>query len=82
MGPDPPQWKGQLVGGGNGCPIVKYIGYSTVICAKTVEPIETPFELWARMGPRNHVVDETPEVLRDVAMATNFGTKIAITGFV
>jgi len=41
-----------------------------------------PFELWAWMGPRNHVVDGSPEVLRDVAMATNFGTKIAITGFV
>ena len=28
------------------------------------------------------VLDWGPEVLRDVAMATNFGTKIAITGFV
>ena len=26
--------------------------------------------------------DRSPEVLRNVAMATNFGTKIAITGFV
>jgi len=34
------------------------------------------------MGPRNHVLDGTPVVLRDVVMATNFGTKIAITGFV
>jgi len=34
------------------------------------------------MGPRNHVLDGSPEVLSDVAMATNFGTKIAITGFV
>jgi len=34
------------------------------------------------MGPKNHVLDESPEVLRDVAMAANFGTKIAITGFV
>jgi len=41
-----------------------------------------PFALWAWMGPRNHVLDGSPEVLRDVAMATNFGTKIAITGFV
>jgi len=28
-----------------------------VICAKTAEPIEMPFGLWARMGPRNHVLD-------------------------
>jgi len=32
--------------------------------------------------PRNHVLDGSLEVLRDVAMATNFGNKIAITGFV
>ena len=25
--------------------------------AKTAEPIEMPFELWARMGSRNHVLD-------------------------
>jgi len=37
-----------------------------------------PFGLWARMGRRNHVLDRGPEVLRDVAMATNFETKIAI----
>ena len=37
-----------------------------------------PFELWAMMGRRNHVLDGGPEVLRDVAMATNFGSKIAI----
>jgi len=53
-----------------------------VVCAKIDEPIEMTFGLWARAGPRNHVLDGGPEVLRDVAMATNFGTKIAITGFV
>jgi len=37
-----------------------------------------PFGLWAQMGRRNHVL----AVLRDVAMATNFGTQFAITGFV
>jgi len=52
-----------------------------VICAKTAEPIKMPFGLWARMGPRNHVLDGSPEVLRDVAIATNFGTQSAITGF-
>ena len=46
------------------------------------EPIEMPFGFWARMGRRNHVLDGAPEVLRDVAMATNFVTQFAITGFV
>ena len=46
--------------------------------AKTAEPIEMPFGLLARMGRRNHVLDVGSEVLRDVAMATNFGTKIAV----
>ena len=40
--------------------------------------IEMPFGLWARMGCRNHVFHGGPVVLRDIAMATNFGTKIAI----
>ena len=38
-----------------------------------------PFGLWTRMGRRNHVLDGAPgNMLRDVAMATNFETKIAI----
>jgi len=45
--------------------------------AKTAEPIETPLELLAGMGLKNHVLYGGPAVLRDVAMATNFGTKIA-----
>jgi len=47
-----------------------------VRCAKMAEPIEMRFGF--RMGPRNHVSDGRPAVLRDVAMATNFGAKIAI----
>jgi len=59
-----------------------------VICAKTAEPIEMLLWFWARMGPRNHVIiiiigllktgdkpqplDQAREMLRDVAMATNF----------
>jgi len=39
-----------------------------------------PFGLWGWMDPRNHVLDGSPEELRDVAMATNFGTQFAITG--
>jgi len=34
------------------------------------------------MGPRNYALDGGPAVLRDVAMATNFGTQFAIIGFV
>jgi len=40
-----------------------------------------PFGLWARMGLGNHALDGSPEVLRDVAVATNFGMQFAITGF-
>ena len=40
-----------------GRPVVKYIGHSTVICAKTAEPIEMPFGLWTRVGPRKYVLD-------------------------
>jgi len=49
---------------------------------KTTEPIEMPFGLSAWMGPRNHVLDGCPAVLRDVAMATNLGLKLLLTGFV
>jgi len=34
------------------------------------------------MGRRNHVLDGGSAVLRDVTMATNFGTQFAITGSV
>jgi len=37
-----------------------------------------PFESWAWMGRRNDVLDAGPAVLRGVAMAANFVTKIAI----
>ena len=47
-------------------------------CAKTAELIEMSFGFWAWMRPRNHVLDGSPEVLRDVAMATNFGTKFSM----
>jgi len=32
-----------------------------VTCAKTAEPIEMPFGLWARMGPGNHMLDGSPD---------------------
>jgi len=52
--------------------------------AKMAEPIEMPFWLWAWMGARNHVLHGSPETrgAEGIAMATNYGTKIAITGFV
>jgi len=36
----------------------KVQGQSAVSCAKTVEPIAIPFELWAQVGPINNVLDE------------------------
>ena len=40
--------------------------------AKTTELIKMPFGLRTPVGPGNHVLDGGAEVLRDVAMATNF----------
>jgi len=77
-GPDPP-WEGAILRAGKKRPIVKYRD-TLVICAKTAEPIEMPFGLWAQMGPRNRV-RWGPAVLRDVAMATSFGMQFAIIGF-
>ena len=76
-----PHGKRQILGGewASHC---KVQGHSTVVCAKTAEPIGMLFGLWAQMGRRNHVLDWGPQVLRDVAMATNFGMQFAITGFV
>jgi len=51
------------------------------VSAKTADPIEIPFGLWAYMGARNHVLDGSPQLLRGVAMSTDFGTQFAITGF-
>ena len=51
-------------------------------CTETAEPIDLLFGLWIRTGPRNHVLDGGPAVLREVAMATNFGLQFVIIGFV
>ena len=45
--------------------------------AKTAEPIEMPFGLWLGLA-QGIVRGGSLYVLRDVAMATNFGTKMAI----
>jgi len=48
-------------------------GHSTVICAKTAEPIKMPYGLWAQVRPRNRVLDGCLQVLRDVAMTNILG---------
>jgi len=54
-----PHGKAQIFWG-EGASHCKVYGYSTVVCAKTAEPIGMPFGLWARMGRRNHVLDGGP----------------------
>jgi len=46
----------EAIMGGKVHPTVKYRD-TAVTCAKTAEPIEMPFGLWARIGRRNHVLD-------------------------
>ena len=58
---------------GEGACHCKIWGRTTVICEKTAEPSEMPFELLARVGRRNHVLDWGSEILRDVATAIIFG---------
>jgi len=82
MGSRSPLGRGNLFLGGNGSPVVKYRETLRSSVQKTAEPIKMPFGFWARMDPRNHVLDGGPQVLRDVAMAINFGIKIAIISFV
>jgi len=78
MGSRSPHGKGAILREGKGCPIVKYRDTLRSPVKKTAEPIEIPFGLWAWMSRRNHVLDGGPAVPRNVAMTTNFGTKIAI----
>jgi len=42
--------------------VTRLVGLSVTIVgpAKMAEPIEMPFGLWTRMGPRNHVLDGGP----------------------
>jgi len=34
-----------------------FLSVTTVNPAKTAQPIEMPFGVWMRVGPRNHVLD-------------------------
>jgi len=74
MGVQIPPWEGAILRGKRR-PVVKYRD-TAVISANAAEQIEMPIRLWARIDPRNHVLDRSPQVLRDVAMATNFGTQL------
>ena len=38
-----------------------YSSVTVVSPAKTAEPIEMPFGMWTRIGPRNHVLDGSPD---------------------
>jgi len=76
-----PPWEGAILRGKGGH-IVKYRDILRSYVQNAAELIEMPFGLWARMGRRNHVLGGVPELLRDIAMATNFGTQFAMTGFV
>jgi len=70
-GPDPPWKGGNFEGKGpNHC---KVWGHSAVSCAKTAKPIEVPFGLRARMGPRNHVLDGGPDPLCEEAILVDRG---------
>jgi len=57
--------------GGKGHPVVKYRDTVQSSVQKSAEPIQMLFGLWVRIDPGNRVLDG-PEVLGDVAMATNF----------
>jgi len=44
------------------------------------DTMQSPVQKWLNQSRcrRHHVLDRGPAVLRDVAMATNFGTKVAL----
>ena len=44
-----PTWEGTILRGKQANHSKQY-RHSAVVCAKTAEPIEVPFGLWARMG--------------------------------
>jgi len=48
------------------------LSVTLVNSTKTAEPIEMPFGFWARMGPRNHVLDGVTDLPMERG---NFGGK-------
>jgi len=78
-GPDPP-WEGAILRG-KGAPPIKY--RDTLQSSVLKRPNRSRCHLVCGVGwPKESCVSWGPLVLRDVAMATNFGTQFAITGFV
>jgi len=75
-GPDPP-WEGAILRG-KGCPIVKYMNTLRSSAQKRLNRSRCHLGCGLGCARRNRVLDGGPPVLRDVAMATNFGTNIAI----
>jgi len=51
-----PPWEGKIFRG-NGESHCKVWGHSAVICAKTAEPNQMPFGIWAGIDHRSHVLD-------------------------
>ena len=45
------------------------------------EPNQMLFGLWAGIDGRSHVLDGGPAMLRDIAIATNFGMQFVAIGF-
>ena len=68
-----PQWEGAILRG-KGHPIVKYRDTLRTFVQKQLN--RSTCRLGC--GRRNHVLDGGRKELRDVAVATNFGTEIAI----
>jgi len=77
-GPDPP-WKGAILRG-KGRPIVKY---RELWSSVQKQPNQSRCRLGCRLEwAQGIMLGGGLEVLMDIAMATNFGTQFAITGFV
>jgi len=75
-GPDPP-WEGAILDGAEGRPIVKYRDTLWPSVQKQLNRLRC--RLGCGIGwAVGIVLDGGPAVLRDVAMATIFGTKIAV----
>jgi len=70
MRPDPP-WEGVIL---RGRPIVKYRDPLRSSVQKRLNRSRCRLGYWAWMGPSNHMLDGGPQVPRDIAIATNFGT--------
>ena len=49
------------------------LSVTAVSPTKTAEPIEMPFGLWTRVGPRNHVLDGSPYPPWEGAISTGEG---------